>query len=303
MAARQENALNDWLPWLDRQGRFSALRAVAFAAVLAPALLLAFDAWTGSLGSKPWTQAVHDAGTWTVRLLVLTLAVSPARRIFGWSRVISVRRMLGLAVMAYALGHFALYCIDLGFHWGLIVSEIVKRFYLLIGFVALLGLVALGVTSTDAMIRRLGGRNWQRLHDLVYPITLLGLLHFALQSKIDVTQPALMTGLFLLLMAYRGLNRLKLPMTAPMLAMVAIAAGLATALAEAAWYGLATGVPATAVLQANADILIDQDPGAVRPAHWVALAGLLAALVRAVHVPKSGASAGRRATAALGESR
>ncbi|MCU4181799.1 sulfite oxidase heme-binding subunit YedZ [Bosea sp. BH3] len=269
--------MNTWLPWTDRQGRFSALRAVTFGLVLVPALLLLYAAWMHQLGSKPWTQAIHQTGTWTVRLLIVTLAVSPFRRLFDWGKLIGIRRMLGLAVMAYALGHLALYCIDMAFDWRLIVSEIVKRFYLTIGFVALLGLCALGATSTDGMIRRLG-KNWQRLHNLVYPIAGLALLHFALQSKIDVTEPVLMSGLFVLLLIYRGFYRWKLNVSAPALIGAALLAGLITAGIEAGWYALASGVSARLVLEANADILSYWDLASVRPAHWVALAGLLVAL-------------------------
>jgi sulfoxide reductase heme-binding subunit YedZ len=275
----------EWLPWLDRQGRFSSLRAVTFALILVPALILAYEAWTNQLGSKPWTQAVHDTGTWAIRLLLVTLAISPLRRILDWGKLLSVRRMLGLAVMAYALSHLTLYCIDLAFDWGLIVSEIVKRFYLTIGFVTLLGLVALGVTSTDGMIKRMGARNWQRLHNLVYLIAALGLLHFALQSKIDVTQPALINGLFVLLLLYRGLKRFEIPMTTATLAAVAVLTGLATALAETAWYALTTGASAWMVFQANADVVVYQDIAFLRPGHWVALAGLAVAAAHAWRAP------------------
>ncbi|WP_439495045.1 sulfite oxidase heme-binding subunit YedZ [Bosea sp. (in: a-proteobacteria)] len=269
--------MTSWLPWLDRQGRFSGLRATAFALVLLPALWLAFDAWTGQLGSKPWTRAVHDTGTWAVRLLLVTLAISPLRRILDWGKLLGIRRMLGLSVMFYGLSHLLLYCIDLGFDGGLIVSEIVKRFYLLVGITTLTGLIALGVTSTDGMIRRLGAARWQRLHNLVYAITALALLHFALQSKIDVTQPALMAGLFALLMAYRLLPRLGVTLDPGRLALIALAAGLLTALAETAWYAFATGVPAWTVFQANADIVVYGEWAALRPGHWVAFAGLVVA--------------------------
>ncbi|CAH1659031.1 Protein-methionine-sulfoxide reductase heme-binding subunit MsrQ [Hyphomicrobiales bacterium] len=275
MSARTENRpARAWLPWTDRQGRLSPLRAACFALLFVPALMLLYAAWMHQLGSKPWTQAIHHTGTWAVRLLVVTLAVSPFRRLFDWSKLIGIRRMLGLGVMAYALGHLALYCIDMAFDWGLIVSEIVKRFYLTIGFVALIGLVALGATSTDGMIRRLG-KNWQRLHNLVYPIAILALLHFALQSKIDVTEPVLTSGLFVLLMLYRGLYRWKLPVSVPVLAGTALLAGLLTASLEAGWYAATSGVSAWLVFQANADILTYQDYASIRPAHWVALAGLL----------------------------
>jgi len=274
-----------WLPWLDRQGRFSGLRAVAFALILVPALILAYGAWTNQLGSKPWTQAVRDTGDWTIRLLLITLAVSPLRRILDWGKLLGIRRMLGLAVLAYAASHLTLYCIDLAFDWGLIVSEIVKRLYLTIGFVALLGLVALGVTSTDGMIKRMGAKNWQRLHNLVYLITAFGLLHFALQSKIDVTQPALMMGLFVLLLVYRGLKRFEVTTTTPVLAAAALLTGLATALAETAWYALTTGASAWMVFQANADVVVYQDITFLRPGHWIALAGLAVAAAHAWRAP------------------
>jgi sulfoxide reductase heme-binding subunit YedZ len=272
-------AADSYWPWNDRQGRFSALRAGCFALVLLPALYLAYQAYAHQLGSKPWTQAVHDTGTWALRILVVTLAVTPLRRILDWNRLIGIRRMLGLSAMAYGLGHLTLYSIDLAFDWGLILSEIVKRFYLVVGIIALIGLVALGLTSTDGMIRRLGSGRWQRLHNLVYPIACLGLFHFALQAKIDVTQPVLLSGLFALLMAYRGLNRLGIPLSVSSLALTALAIGLATALAETAWYAFATGASAWLIFQANADIVVYRDWTALRPGHWVAAVGLaLAAL-------------------------
>jgi sulfoxide reductase heme-binding subunit YedZ len=290
-----EFGMSQWLPWLDRQGRVSGLRLAAFALVLLPALILAAEAWTGQLGSKPWTRAVHDTGTWAVRLLLVTLAISPLRRILDWGKLLGIRRMLGLSVLAYAVAHLTLYCIDLAFEWGLIVSEIVKRFYLIVGITALTGLVALGMTSTDGMIRRMGAKNWQRLHNLVYPITMLALLHFALQSKIDVTQPVLMSGLFALLMVYRGLDRFKIALSAPVLVGAALATGLATALCETAWYAFATGASAWLVFQANADIVVYQDIASLRPGHWVALVGLVVALCGAFRRPK--VRQGRRAQA------
>jgi sulfoxide reductase heme-binding subunit YedZ len=283
-----------YLPWRDRQGRFSYLRAAVFAFVVIPALILAYQAFTHQLGSKPWTRAVHDTGTEAMRLLLVTLAVSPLRRIFDWGKLIGVRRMLGLSALAYATAHLALYCIDLAFDWGLIVSEIVKRFYLTVGIVALIGLVALGITSTDGMIRRMGAKNWQRLHNLVYLITGLSLLHFALQSKIDVTEPALMNGLFALLLVYRGLARWKIGFSTPVLIAAALATGLATALVETAWYALTTGVSAWLVFQANGDVVLYQDLSFLRPGHWVALTGLVVAGLHAWRAPAARQPRGRR---------
>src|SRR5207253_1924910 len=142
------------------------------------------------------------------------------------------------------------------------------RIYLTIGFAALLGLVALGATSTDAAIRRLGQR-WQTLHRLTYAIGGLALAHYFLQSKINVTQPVLWTGFFPILMGYRVVHRLGLPEGPLGVAALAAACALATALVEAAWYRLATGVQAEMVLAANLDFSFE-----IRPAWWVFAAGL-----------------------------
>ena len=114
-----------------------------------------------------------------------------------------MRRILGLSALFYILTHFTLYVVDSRLDLAFVATEIVKRIYLLIGFTALLGLVALGVTSTDGMVKRLGAIRWNRLHKLVYVITALGILHYYMQSKVDVSQPVLMTGFFFWLMGYR----------------------------------------------------------------------------------------------------
>jgi sulfoxide reductase heme-binding subunit YedZ len=265
------------MPWRDRNGDVSPLKAITFALLFIPAILLAEAAWQGALGPKPWAEATHDSGTWAIRLLLLSLAVTPARQVLRQPRIGELRRMVGLAGFAYALLHLLLYAGDLKFDWGKVVSEIVLRFYLTIGFVALLGLGTLAATSTDGMLRRLGGRAWRRLHWLVHPIALLAVVHFTLQSKADVTEPMLMAGLYVWLMAYR--------LVAPeggapgLPAMLGLAAGaaLATAGIEFAWYGLATGIDPWRVLEANLDITFG-----FRPAIWVGIAGLGAAALRVV---------------------
>ncbi len=195
------------LPWNDRAGRLSALKLGVFAACLAPGLLLAAQWLTVGLGSKPLTYAIHDTGDWAVRFLLLSLLVTPLRSIADWPKLILVRRMLGLTALAYVAVHLSLYVAERNGDLIKVASEIALRFYLTIGFVALAGLVALGVTSNDAMIRRLGAERWNRLHALVYWITALALLHFFLQSRLDVSQPVLMTGFFLWLMGYRLMKR------------------------------------------------------------------------------------------------
>jgi sulfoxide reductase heme-binding subunit YedZ len=272
-------------PWNDRAGTFSPLKAVVLAGVCLPVLWLAWQATqgptvpggAGPLGPRPITQAIHEMGDWSIRFLMLSLAVTPLRRIANWPKLILVRRMLGLTALFYALGHFALYIADQKFDMFRVASEIVLRFYLTIGFVALLGLVALGATSTDAAIRRLG-KNWVRLHKAVYAIGLLAALHYFIQSKADVYQPTLIAGLFLLLMLCRLAKWRGFSLQSPLvLVALAIVAGLGTFGIEYAWYGLATGVPPGRVFAANW-----QWAHAVRPAWWVLLTGVGVAIVAAV---------------------
>ena len=265
-------------PWLDRAGRLSWLKLVLFLACLAPACELAVAYRLDALGAKPVTALIHGTGEWAMRFLLASLAVTPLRRIADWPKLILVRRMLGVTAMAYALAHLALYVIDQNFDLAKVVSEIALRIYLTLGFVALAGLIALGATSTDAAIRAMGP-NWHRLHRLVYTITVLGFVHYFLQAKIDVSAPVFWTGVFLLLMGWRIMRKFRLPERPWALLLLALAAALLTAGLEAAWYGLASGVPATLVLTANLDF-----SGPIRPAWWVLAVGLalpVAALVRA----------------------
>lgn len=277
-------------PWLDRAGRLSPLKLCVFLTLFLPGLWLAFEFATATLGPKPVTEALHQTGSWAVRFLLISLAVTPFRRIADWPRLILVRRMLGLAALAYIVIHFILYMLDQQFVLATIASEIALRFYLTIGFVALTGLVILGVTSTDGMVRRLGAPRWNRLHQLVYLIAVLAIWHFFLQSKRDVTEPALMAGLFLLLMAYRLAVRLDIAFNLVSLSAIAALTGLLTALVEAGWYAVATGVPGFMVLSAN----IDPDLMWDRPSWWVAGVGIAVAVLgqarRRVAAPGRGRS-------------
>lgn len=265
------------MPWRDRTGAVSALKALVFAALFVPALLLAQAAWDHALGPKPWQAATHDSGTWAIRLLLLGLLVTPARQVLRQARIAELRRMLGVACFAYALLHLGLYAGDNGFDLVKVGAEIVKRIYLTIGFVALAGLAALAATSTDAALRRMGGASWRRLHRLVYPLAVLALVHFTLQSKADVTEPMLMAGLFAWLMGYRLIAPAGGAPGVLALAGLAVAAAGFTAAVEFAWYGLATGIDPWRVLAANLDVTFG-----LRPALWVGVAGLGAAALRVV---------------------
>lgn len=251
-------------PWTDRAGHFSSLKFAVLIACCAPMLLLVAKTFGGMLGSKPLTYAIHDTGDWAVRFLLLSLAVTPLRSIANLPKLILVRRMIGLTALAYVLVHFSLYVVEQRYDAWKIASEIVLRFYLTIGFVAILGLLALGITSTDGMIKRLGSVRWNQLHTIVYGLAVLALLHFFLQSKVDVSQPVLMTGLFIWLMAYRVLKKRGFTIGTLALVALAIGTGLGTALVEAGWYAARTGVMASRVLEANLDFSFS-----IRPAWWV----------------------------------
>ena len=260
-------------PWTDRAGRFSFLKTGTFVLVCIPALLVAIALWRNELGPLPYKEALHQIGDWTVRFLITTLALTPLQRILMWPKLALIRRMLGVTAFTYALTHFTLYIVNEKFDLLFVASEIVKRIYLTIGFTALIGLSLLAATSTDAALRRLG-RNWKRLHMIVYGIAVLALLHYFMQSKIDVSQPTLWSGFVLLLLIYRIALTRRFALTPMTLAICAGAGGLFTAITEFAWYGLATGVDPFRVLKANLVFSYG-----LRPAWIVLLVGLAVALI------------------------
>jgi sulfoxide reductase heme-binding subunit YedZ len=226
-----------------------------------------------ALSARPIVEVIRYIGEWTIRLLLITLAVTPARRLFNWPKLLSARRTLGVAAMSYVLIHFGLYIIDLNGDLAMVAREIVLRIYLTIGFVALIGLVTLGSTSWDGAVQRLGSERWNQLHMLAYPITALGILHFFMQQKLDVTEPTLMAGMFVWLMGWRIAQRFNRGTDSLALVVLALASGVLTALLEAGWYLAATGVDPKLVLEAN--LAFDYS---IRPAWWVAGLGLAIAL-------------------------
>jgi sulfoxide reductase heme-binding subunit YedZ len=261
------------MPFLrERFGRWSPVKIAAFVASVLPALWIAYQAETGDLGARPVTEAIHQAGEWALRFLLITLAVTPAQRILNYPRIVLARRTLGVAAAAYAILHLSLYVLDQHFDLFKVASEIVLRIYLLIGALALAGLIALAVTSTDAAISRLGSGRWNALHRLVYGIALVAAVHFFMQSKVDLYEPVLMAGFLIWLLAYRALYRRNRMVTPRHLLLLAFATAVTTALGEAAIYRFTSGVNASVVLMSHFDIEMD-----VRPAWWVMGAGLVVA--------------------------
>jgi methionine sulfoxide reductase heme-binding subunit len=260
------------VPWRDRHGRFLRFKAAVLACMPIPGLVWAFWLIDGDLGGRPVNAIIHGFGSWTVRFLMLALAITPVARILEWPRLLTVRRMVGVTATVYATTHFLLYVVDQKFHLLTVASEIVLRFYLAIGFVALSGLLALGITSTDAAMKRMGKR-WKLLHRLVYPIGVLALLHFFIQTKANVGEPVFVSGLFVWLMLWRLLPLMWRTSMWTYFALVPISAVL-TAAIEFAWYGLATRIDPFRILQANWSQRFFP-----RPAHEVAAVALAVAVV------------------------
>jgi len=173
------------------------LKPTVAAAALAPLAYLALGAWRGSLGANPIEAVTRSTGVWTLRLLILTLAVTPLRRLTGWNDVIRLRRMLGLFAFFYGSLHLLTYVwLDQFFDWQAMAKDVVKRPFITAGFSAFVLLVPLAATSTAGMIRRLGGRAWRRLHRLAYVAAALGVVHYWWLVKLD-TRPPLRYGVLL----------------------------------------------------------------------------------------------------------
>lgn len=227
------------------------LKLATLVALCLPAVDLAWRWYAGDLDPRPVTLATHATGDWAIVFLLVSLALTPARAMFDWSPLIHIRRWVGVAAALYAVAHLLIYVLDQKWNLVVVATEIVKRFYLTIGFVALLALVALAITSTNGWQKRLK-RNWKRLHWLVYPAVTLALLHFFIQSKVKIGEAAFAAGLFAWLMLWRVLPvRLRTGFAG--LFLLAAAATLVTAIFEASWYGLVNGIDPMRVLAANLD--------------------------------------------------
>ena len=263
-------------PWRDRQGRLSPLKICTLVLCLAPGATVAFWFATGALGgARPLHTALLWIGLWTVRFIMIALAITPAAIVFDWPRLLLVRRMVGVTAAVYACTHLTLYAFDENLRLLHVASEIALRFYLTIGFVALLGLIALAVTSTDAAMRRMG-KNWKRVHRLVYLIGVLALFHYFIQSKANVSEPVFVAGLFLWLMLWRTLPAAWQRSLIAYVPLAVISALLAAGV-EYLWYDLATHINPARVLAADETLRFG-----LRPAHWVFIVTLAIGLVAAI---------------------
>lgn len=183
-----------------------AIKLTVFIAALLPLARLVWSGFTDSLGANPIEFITRSTGDWTLYFLCLTLAVTPLRRLLQLSWLVKLRRMLGLFCFFYAVLHFTTFLwfdhfFDLEEMW----RDVVKRPFIAVGFTAFILLIPLAITSTNGMVRRLGGKNWQRLHRLIYMIAALGILHFwwMKAGKNDFAEPILFGSIIAILLALR----------------------------------------------------------------------------------------------------
>lgn len=263
-------AMKDQAPWLDRRGRLHPLRAATFTLLLLPGLWLAARWGAQALGAEPVHAMVLSTGYWAIWILMVSLMVSPAKALLGMPNLVVVRRMIGVAAAVYAGLHLVLYAADQNWRLLTVATEIAVRFYLTIGFVALLGLGVLTWTSSDTWVKRLG-KDWKRLHRYVFGLAVLAAAHFFLQSKADVSAATLAAGVFVWLMLWRllpaGRDRGPLPLLGLAVAAAAVTLGI-----EYAWYRFGTRLDPQRVLRGEFDLTFG-----VHPAGLVLVLGLVAA--------------------------
>jgi methionine sulfoxide reductase heme-binding subunit len=202
------------------------LKPIVFVAALIPFGHLIWRAVNGTLTADPLAAITNDTGIWTLRFVVLTLALTPVRRVTGWNGLARFRRMIGLFAFFYATLHFVTYLIgdrfaSLDFPDGFVAlstarnllasiwEDIAKRPYITVGFIAFVSMIPLALTSTTGWIRRLGGRNWQRLHRLVYLTGIAGCIHYLWRVKADTLHPAMYGTIVAILLGYRLVVALK----------------------------------------------------------------------------------------------
>jgi methionine sulfoxide reductase heme-binding subunit len=221
-------------PWQDGTHGFSWLKAGTFALMLLPAIWLIDQVATEQFGPVPLGGMTFWSGVWATAILLLALAITPMATILRWRRLLIVRRMIGVTALAYTVAHLIIYFALRLWNFAHIAHEMATRLSLILASVATIGLIALGATSPDAAVQRMGAQGWQRLHNAIYLIAALALVHFLLSPDIYPEQ-YLLSGLFFWLMVWRMLDRRGRGTDARALAVLAVAAGLFTALLEALW--------------------------------------------------------------------
>ncbi len=262
-------------PWQDRKRRFSWLKASTFTLMFVPAIWLLYQVGTDQFGPVPLGGMTYWSGVWATAILLLALAITPALTILRWSQPIIVRRMIGVTALAYSIAHIIMYFALRFWDFAFIAHEMVTRLSLIMATVATIGLIALGATSLDAAVQRMGARSWNRLHNTIYVLAALALLHYLLSPDIYPEQ-YLMSGMFFWLMVWRVLNRRGQGADVRALAMLAVASCLFTALLEAGWIWAYHGYEPSGTLGNNFTLVLG-----ISPAWKILVLGLLIALAAA----------------------
>ena len=188
----------------------AGIKNVIFLLALIPLARLGFGAYLDTLGANPIEKITRITGYWTLTFLLISLTLTPLRRMLGWLWLIRLRRMLSLFAFFYVCLHFLTYLVlDQFFDWDTIIKDIIKRPYITVGFAAFLLMIPMAVTSTDAMIRRLGGKCWRSLHRLVYWCAVGGVMHYWWLVKKDLTNPIIFSVCLGLLLGIRLLYWLR----------------------------------------------------------------------------------------------
>jgi len=261
-------------PWQDRGHGWSWLKAGTFALMFAPAIWLIDQYRTGEFGPVPMGGLTYWSGLWATALLLLALAITPAVTILRFGRLVIVRRMIGVTALIYTLAHIIIYFALRLWDFTRIGREMVTRPSLILATAATLGLIALGATSLDIAVERMGV-SWQRLHNTVYAATALALVHYLLSPGIFSDQ-YFTCGMFFWLMIWRLLARRRLGADAIALTVLAVASTVFTALLEAGWVWAYQGYEPFGTLRANFSLELGV------PAAWkVLLLGLAIALAAA----------------------
>ena len=189
---------------LPKVKKYRWLKPVVFVLCLGPLVMLMVRALTGDLGANPIEVITRDLGDWALRLLLITLAVTPARQLTGWNVIGQLRRMFGLFAFFYVVLHLSSYVgLDQFFFWPDIWQDIIKRVYITLGMAAILILTPMAITSTDNMVKRLGGSRWRQLHRMGYLASILSVIHFFMMLKTDYTEPMVYAVILSVLFGFR----------------------------------------------------------------------------------------------------
>jgi len=183
---------------------FTQLKAALFLASLIPFIRLIWYGYSSQLGANPIEFITRSLGTWTLVFILITLTITPLRKLSGWSWLIKLRRMAGLFAFFYALLHFITYIwLDQFFDLNSIYKDVIKRPFITIGFTAFILLIPLALTSTNAMMKKLGGKRWQLLHRFIYLTAIFAVVHYWWLVKKDITQPLIYAAILAILLGYR----------------------------------------------------------------------------------------------------